>query len=58
MPRQILIPRSWNRRAKSAIIRILALSHHTLTALVARAANERGRSYRGFIRRLRHWPPS
>ena len=37
------LPRGWNRRAKSAILHILALSHYTFTALVARAANQRSR---------------
>ena len=35
------LPRGWKRRAKSAILHILALSHYAFTALVARAANER-----------------
>ena len=30
MPPKIPLPRRWNRRAKSAILHILALSHHTL----------------------------
>ena len=34
---QIPLPRSWNRRAKSAILHILALSHYAFTALLARA---------------------
>ncbi len=38
---KIPLPRGWNRRAKSAIFHILALSHYTFTALVARAANDR-----------------
>ncbi len=41
MPRKIPLPRAWNRRAKAAILQILALSHHTFTALLARAMNER-----------------
>ncbi len=41
MDHKILLPRGWNRRAKSAILHILALSHYTFTALVARAMNER-----------------
>ena len=58
MHRKIPLPRAWNRRVKSSILHILALSHYTFTALVARALNDRDRGYRGFIRRLRHWPPS
>ena len=41
MSRKIPLPRGWNRRTKAAILQILALSHYTFTALVARAANER-----------------
>ena len=41
MHRKIPLPRGWNRRAKSAILHILALSHYTFTALIARAANDR-----------------
>ncbi len=37
MPRKIPLPRAWNRRTKAAILQILALSHHSFTALVARA---------------------
>ena len=42
MLRKIPLPRGWSRRAKSAILQILALSHYTFTALVARASNDRG----------------
>ncbi len=38
MHQNIPIPHGWNRRAKSAILHILALSHYTFTALLARAA--------------------
>ncbi len=41
MPRQIPLPRGWNRRVKSSILHVLALSHYTFTALLARAMNER-----------------
>ena len=56
MHRKISLPRGWNRRAKSAIIHILALSHYTFTALVARAANDRHRRtrLRAEIDRLNH----
>ena len=37
MHHNIPLPRGWNRRAKSSILHILALSHYTFTALVARA---------------------
>ena len=40
MDRKIPLPRGWNRRVKSAILHILALSHYAFTALVARGANE------------------
>ena len=39
MHRQIPLPRAWNRRTKAAILQILALSHYTFTAMVARASN-------------------
>ncbi len=38
MHHNIPLPRGWNRRAKSAILHILALSHYTFTAMLARAA--------------------
>ncbi len=41
MPRKLPLPRGWNRRVKSSILHILALSHYTFTALIARAANDR-----------------
>ncbi len=41
MPRKIPLPRAWNRRTKAAILQILALSHYSFTALLARAMNER-----------------
>jgi transposase InsO family protein len=46
MNHKIPLPRGWNRRAKSAILHILALGHYTFTALVARAANDRDRRTR------------
>ena len=46
MHRKIPLPRSWNRRAKSTVLQILALSHYTFTSLVARAANSRDRQAR------------
>ncbi len=41
MPRQVPLPRGWNRRTKAAILQILALSHYAFTALLAGAANDR-----------------
>ena len=41
MPRPIPLPRGWNRRVKSSILHVLAFSHYTFTASVARAANDR-----------------
>ena len=41
MARNLPLPRGWKRRVKSSILHILALSHYTFTALVARAMNER-----------------
>jgi len=46
MHRKIPLPRSWNRRVKSAVLQILALSHYGFTALIARAANDRNRPTR------------
>ena len=40
------LPRGWNRRAKSVILYILALSHYTFTVLLARAANSKNRQVR------------
>ncbi len=40
------LPRGWNRRVRSSIVHILALSHYAFTAFVARAANERNRRTR------------
>ena len=56
MSRKIPLPRNWNRRAKSAILQILALSHYAFTAIVARAANDRSRATRrrADIDRLKH----
>ncbi len=41
MHHKIPLPRGWNRRAKSAILHILALSHYTFTALLASLADHR-----------------
>ena len=41
MRRTIPLPRGWNRRVKSAVLQILALSHYTFASLVARAAHNR-----------------
>ena len=35
MSRKIPLPRAWNRRAKTAIQQILALSHYAFTAMMA-----------------------
>ncbi len=45
MPRRIPLPRAWNRRAKSAIIHILALSHYAFTAMLALSTTIRRRSW-------------
>ena len=37
---RIPLPRGWRHHTKSAIVQILALSHYTFTALLARVANE------------------
>ena len=46
MHHKIPLPRGWNRRAKSAILHILALSHYTFTALLARTALSKNRQVR------------
>jgi transcriptional regulator with XRE-family HTH domain len=46
MRRKIPLPRSWNRRVKSAVLQILALSHYSFTARLARAAHDRNRPTR------------
>ena len=46
MDHKIPLPRGWKRRAKSAILHILALSHYTFTALLARAALSKNRQVR------------
>ena len=37
MPPKLPLPRSWKRRVRSSVLHILALSHYTCTALLARA---------------------
>ncbi len=46
MHHKIPLPRGWNRRAKSAILHILALSHYSFTVLLARAAQSKNRHIR------------
>ncbi len=46
MDYKIPLPRGWSRRAKSAILHILALSHYTFTVLLARAALSKNRQVR------------
>ena len=43
---KIPLPRGWNRRAKFAILHILALSQYTFTSLLARAARSKNRKIR------------
>jgi transcriptional regulator with XRE-family HTH domain len=40
------LPRSWTRRVRSSVLHILALSHYTFTALLAKAAQSRNRQVR------------
>ena len=56
MHRKIPIPRGWSRRAKSAVLHILALSHYSFTVLLARAALSKNRQVRlnAEIDRLTH----
>ena len=39
MQRKIPLPRRWNRRVKSVVLHVLALSHYAFTSLVARASH-------------------
>ena len=46
MHSRIPLPRGWRRHTKAAVVQILALSHFTFTAMVARAAKSRSRRAR------------
>ncbi len=46
MTSKLPLPRGWKRRVRSAVLHILALSHHTFTALLARAALSKVRQIR------------
>ncbi len=46
MPRKLTLPRGWKRRVRSSVLHILALSHYTFTALLARAAQSKNRHIR------------
>ncbi len=46
MPPKLLLPRGWKDRVRSSVLHILALSHYTFTALLARAANSKNHQVR------------
>ena len=46
MPPKLPLPRGWERRVKSSILHILALSHYSFTVLLARAALSRNHQVR------------
>ena len=46
MHRKIPLPRGWKRRVRSSVLHILALSHYTFTALLAKAALSKNRQVR------------
>ncbi len=46
MNHKIPLPRGWKRRVRSSVLHILALSHYTFTAMLARAANQRNHRVR------------
>ena len=46
MHRKMPLPRGWKRRVRSSVLHILALSHYTFTALLARAALSKNRQVR------------
>ena len=41
------LPRGWKDRVRSSVLHILALSHYTFTALLARAAQSKNRQFWG-----------
>ncbi len=41
MRTRLPLPRGWNRRVRSSIVRILAVGHYAFTALLARATKKR-----------------
>ncbi len=46
MAPKLPLPRGWKRRVRSSALHILALSHYTFTALLARAAQSKNRQVR------------
>ena len=46
MAPKLPLPRGWQRRVRSSVLQILALSHYTFTALLARAASSKNRQVR------------
>ncbi len=46
MAPKLPLPRGWKRRVRSSVLHILALSHYTLTALLAKAALSKNRQVR------------
>ncbi len=46
MHRKMPLPRGWKRRVRSALVHILALSHYTFPALLAKAALSKNRQIR------------
>jgi len=46
MAPKLPLPRGWKRRVRSSVLHILALSHYTFTALLAKAAQSRNRQVR------------
>jgi len=46
MAPKLPLPRGWKRRVRSSVLHILALSHYTFTALLAKAAKSRNRQVR------------
>ncbi len=46
MAPKLPLPRGWKRRVRSSVLHILALSHYSLTVLLARAAQTKNRHIR------------
>ncbi len=46
MAPKLPLPRGWKRRVRSSVLHILALSHYTFTAMLARAALSKNRQVR------------
>ncbi len=53
MAPKLSLPRGWKHRVRSSVLHILALSHYTFTALLAKAALSKNRQVRLQVREHR-----